>query len=304
MGFIYLITSPSGRQYVGQTINVKRRILSYKFKAKNYKGTVIILRSIKKYGWENHVFEIIEEVSNDRLDERERHWIEEFKTYIHKYPKERGLNLKEGGSGEGSIGVKWMHDIERRKKHSQKISGANNVFYGKRHSEETKATIGSKAKKRNLENGNKVPKWGYEKGLDAIRKQVLAYDLCGNFIKEYKSATDAGTELGIVVSCVVKVCKGKQTKAKGHIFRYKDGEIKDKISNEGLKKNKCVKRPILLLSPFGTVIKEYPSSIEASEDTKVNYGTIKWIARVGNMKPLSSGHIFIYKDTYESLNLN
>jgi len=269
--------------------------------SKNYHGRILILRSIKKYGWEKHVFEIIEEVSNDMLNDRERYWIEEFRTHIYKYPNERGLNMKEGGNGEGST---WMHDVERRKNHSKKISGEKNGFYGKKHSDDAKTTIGNKARKRNLEDGRRVPEWGAEKGREAIRKPVLAYNLDGDFLKEYKSVTDAAIDLCIDVSCVAKVCCGRHTKAKGYIFRYKDGDIKDKISNAGLKKNKGIKRAVLLLSPFGTIIKEYPSSIEASQDTKVNYGTIKWIARVGNMKPLSSGHIFIYKDTYESLNLN
>lgn len=299
-----MITSPSGRQYVGQTINVKKRILAYKFKSKNYQGTIIILRSIKKYGWESHVFEIIEEVSNDMLDERERHWIEEYKTYIHKYLKERGLNLKEGGSGEGSIGAKWMHDVERRKNHSKKVSGENNGMYGKKHSNETKDTIGKKAKKRNLDDGRVIPEWGAEKGREIIRKPVLAYNLNGIFLREYKSVTEAATSLGLDISCVAKVCAGKHSKAKGFIFRYKDECAGDKIDTAGLKKNKGIKRPILLLSPFGTIIKEYASIIDAAFENNLNYDAVKWKARQSAMKPMQSGHIFIYKDTYESLNLN
>ena len=68
---IYKITNPSNKVYIGQSINIKKRFKDYKYlKSKQTK----IFYSIKKYGYENHFFEVIEECIVDLLNERERYW--------------------------------------------------------------------------------------------------------------------------------------------------------------------------------------------------------------------------------------
>ena len=72
---IYKITSPSKKVYIGQSINIHKRIIQYK----NYKGNSssvgpILLNSFMKYGWDNHLFEIIEECNFKILNERETYW--------------------------------------------------------------------------------------------------------------------------------------------------------------------------------------------------------------------------------------
>jgi group I intron endonuclease len=57
--YIYKITNPSGKIYIGSTINIKDRI--YRYKTNRVKSQIKISRSISKYGWENHLFEIIYE---------------------------------------------------------------------------------------------------------------------------------------------------------------------------------------------------------------------------------------------------
>lgn len=79
---IYKITSPSNRVYVGQSVDIKSRWRSHKLS----KGK--IGNSFSKYGFENHIFEIIEECNIESLNERERYW-QDF--YDVLGPK--GLNL-------------------------------------------------------------------------------------------------------------------------------------------------------------------------------------------------------------------
>jgi group I intron endonuclease len=69
---IYKITSPSGRVYIGQSVNIKRRFSEYKSRNK-YKQP-ILHRSFKKYGVPYHTFEIIEECKREYLNLRERYW--------------------------------------------------------------------------------------------------------------------------------------------------------------------------------------------------------------------------------------
>jgi group I intron endonuclease len=73
---IYKITSPSGKIYIGQSVNILSRINKYK----NAKCITqpIILKSILKYGWENHLFEIVLECDKSELNEKERHYQELF----------------------------------------------------------------------------------------------------------------------------------------------------------------------------------------------------------------------------------
>lgn len=67
---IYKITSPSGKVYIGQSVNIKKRWITYKGIHSGSLGPHIV-NSLKKYGPENHIFEIIEECSIEQLNERE-----------------------------------------------------------------------------------------------------------------------------------------------------------------------------------------------------------------------------------------
>ena len=69
---IYKITNPKGKIYIGQSINIEKRKGSYEHA--RCKGQPKIYYSIKKYGWENHIHEIIEECSKEMLNERETFW--------------------------------------------------------------------------------------------------------------------------------------------------------------------------------------------------------------------------------------
>ena len=69
---IYKITTPFKEIYIGQSIDLERRIKSHKNKeARNFK----IQSSIKKYGIESHIFEIVQECSINDLDIIEEYWI-------------------------------------------------------------------------------------------------------------------------------------------------------------------------------------------------------------------------------------
>lgn len=83
---IYKITSPSGKIYIGQSINIIKRFKNYK--CLSCKDQPIIFNSFKKYGVENHIFEIIEECAVEQLNEREIYWKQ---YYIEKYNKQKML---------------------------------------------------------------------------------------------------------------------------------------------------------------------------------------------------------------------
>lgn len=124
---IYKIESPSGKIYIGSSVNIYHRIKYYK--SKNCKGQRKLFNSIEKYGWGNHKFEILEECTVDKLYERERY-------YGDKYDVlgDNGLNLILPKIGEVKVGI----SEETRNKMSESKKGEKNKFYGKNHTEESK----------------------------------------------------------------------------------------------------------------------------------------------------------------------
>lgn len=139
-GYIYKITSPSGKVYVGQTINLPQRLRQYKSMKKG--NQVKLVNSVNKYGWDAHTFEIIEELSYDgnktELNEREKYWIKEH-TAFGPY----GLNCTEGGDGQ--IGRVWTTE---QIANLSKAQMGNTSHLGFKNTDESKDRMSKSAKLR------------------------------------------------------------------------------------------------------------------------------------------------------------
>jgi group I intron endonuclease len=84
---IYKITSPSGRIYIGQSINIDKRWRDYFQMNTKTKSQIKLWRSFTKYGITNHTFEILEKCTiKDNLNKKERFWQDYFRVI------ENGLN--------------------------------------------------------------------------------------------------------------------------------------------------------------------------------------------------------------------
>lgn len=95
MGIIYLLESPSGRKYIGQTItHLEKRWKEHVDSSRRvYKDHCKILnRSIRKYGDKHFKKEILISCNDEDLDEYEIKYIEQYNT-ITPY----GMNIKDGG---------------------------------------------------------------------------------------------------------------------------------------------------------------------------------------------------------------
>ncbi|AYV79604.1 MAG: hypothetical protein Faunusvirus27_5 [Faunusvirus sp.] len=103
MGDIYLLTSPSGKQYVGQTVKFARsgkkqgylvRWNSHISEAnRNINYSRVLDAAIRKHGHENFKVELLEECEEDEMNEREQYYIKTINTM-----SPNGYNLTEGGS--------------------------------------------------------------------------------------------------------------------------------------------------------------------------------------------------------------
>lgn len=99
-----IVCFPTGRVYVGQTIDVNRRKKTHFQLLKSGKHTNRKLQSsFNKWGQKHFFFEVLEYcVSQDTANEREKHWIA-FYDSVRK-----GYNLTEGGNDGTHLGRKCI----------------------------------------------------------------------------------------------------------------------------------------------------------------------------------------------------
>lgn len=124
---IYKITNPLGKIYIGESENIPNRMYSYKIVSCQKQRK--LYNSIRKYGWEAHTFEIVEECDFDDLLCKERYW-QDFYNVLGV----EGLNLKLTNCGD----LKGVMSEETKNKISVKNSGSKNGMYGKQKTEEEK----------------------------------------------------------------------------------------------------------------------------------------------------------------------
>lgn len=128
MGFIYCITSPSNKIYIGQTKRaISKRIREH---SKCHGGSILLENAIAKYGMENMHIEILMEVNNELLNEYETMFIELLNTI-----EPNGYNIRSGGS-ENSI----FSESARERMRIAKL-GEKNHNYGKPRSDSCKLAI-------------------------------------------------------------------------------------------------------------------------------------------------------------------
>jgi group I intron endonuclease len=128
MGFIYCLTSPSGKMYIGQT----KRDVSRRFRehSKIIPGCVALNSAIKKYGFDTFKKEVLLEINNELLDKYEIKFIDFYNTV---FPN--GYNIRLGGS------VNSKHCSESCERMRQSKLGDKNPNFGKPRSDDTKSKI-------------------------------------------------------------------------------------------------------------------------------------------------------------------
>lgn len=150
---IYKITSPSSKIYIGQSVDIERRWLQHN---KCGTGERKLKNSFLKYGFENHIFEVIEECDLYFLNDREAHWQDYYDSIRN------GLNCRRTTSSDKSGYLseetkrrisesrKANPDVNTKRKgvplteeHKKKISDANK---GKIKSEDVRRKISESRK--------------------------------------------------------------------------------------------------------------------------------------------------------------
>jgi len=224
---IYKITSPTGKIYIGQSMNINNRLSKYR--NGNCVSQVKLHRSIVKYGWESHLFEIVEECDISELNDKERYYQDLFDCVNSKNlncrltttetktgklsedMKERIRKSKHGkihyfkGKKHKPESIEKMRISSTGKKFSEatklKMSidrkGIRRLF-GYTHSEETKKRIGDWGR------GRKPTEKHIKSLLERNSKLVLNIET-GIF---YESATEASEAHGLIYSSLISHING------------------------------------------------------------------------------------------------
>lgn len=192
---IYTLSNPITKEvrYIGKTkrklrFRMYQHLSNYKLmNEKSYKNSWIL--SLKKKSLKPDI-EILDIVDESTWAFWESYWISQFKAW--------GFNLTnmteggEGGSSKGPLGYKHTKEAKRR------ISIANR--------------------------GTKSEEW-LKNISEGMKKPIIQYDLGGNYLQEWKSATDAALALGDInkkknISAVLNNKYGKKS-AYGFKWKFK-----------------------------------------------------------------------------------
>ena len=115
MGFIYMLTSPSGKRYIGQTRRTVRQRVQQHLRDSTKSNSILLCRAIAKYGGATFKVETLLEVANHLLDEYEMKMIAAYNTT----DKQFGYNISPGGAGHNFENpesmAKMMATIEAKK---------------------------------------------------------------------------------------------------------------------------------------------------------------------------------------------
>lgn len=203
----------NGKIYIGQSVHIKARFNQHKNEAKNG-NTRPLYNAIRKYGVENFSFEVIEECSKEKLNEREIYWIKKYDSFHN------GYNLTPGGSEPYKVDIDLVYSLWDNGKSVKEIveitkiskSSVYNYLcdYKNYSASESNRRGGILAYKTAVNNGN---------CNDNLEVKIIQYTLTGEHIKDWYSQKQIERELGIESDLIGRVLNGKQKQAGGFQWR-------------------------------------------------------------------------------------
>jgi hypothetical protein len=190
-GIYKIINKINQKIYIGSSKNIRKRWKAHRTllnKEKHYNE--YLLAAYKKYGKENFIWEVVEFINVDKLQEREQYWINFFKSS----DREKGYNLCP--AAYSNLGLK--HTDESRRNMSL-------AHLGHKHTPESRKKIS-----------------------ESQYKTVYQFDLQGNFIKKYDSLLNAENETRIPRQAISGCCRKITKSAKGYFWSFENSFIEYK----------------------------------------------------------------------------
>lgn len=235
IGIVYKYTSPSGKSYIGQTIQGDKRKEQHRYNAQeeNYEGYYFpFYCAIRKYGWDSFKYEVLITIEKDNKEDLFNTLNDLEIYYIGFYNSiENGYNISIGGAGlsskchpsnvkvaqydlDGNYIQSFYSAAEAARtlnidssgiikccKFKSRKSGNCQWRYIKEDVNEQLPI--NKVKKKNS------PKITYCGKNNKRSKKVYQYTLDKSFIREWDSIADIVREIGYDSGSISKTCTGK-----------------------------------------------------------------------------------------------
>lgn len=243
----------NGKVYIGQSVNIAKRYIKHKFACNNIKSKEYnypLYVAIRKYGWENFSFEILEECTIEQLNEKEIYYIKKYNSYTG-FKNSNGYNMTLGGDTGRQYNYEeafklWNSgcgSVEIAKKLNCSISTSRLILY----------SLGIKDK---LENKKR------NAAYNNISHKVYQYSLYGKFIAEYRSLVDAAIAVGISKDAIINNLMHKSKEAGGYLWSSTKVESMPPLLN-------YLTRVIVKLSIDGVELARYKNIIEAAKQNNI-----------------------------------
>lgn len=261
---IYKITnSITGKIYIGQAQNLKRRIAEHGWQCKQSSGSFYFHNAIKKYGYENFYAELLEKVDDLKLlNEREQYWMDFYKSYNKKF----GYNTCSiAGSCRGNKATdetrkKLSDSLKGRKLSKETIEKMKLGRIGKIPRAAIEAATIARMKIARSDNSF------YKRMAEKFTKSVVQMDKDSKeIIKIWKGSKLAAETLNISKGSIQACCRGKCFTAGGFEWKYEiDNDKYINAKTKMIKNRKSREVPIYQINKStDEIIMEWKSMKEA-----------------------------------------
>lgn len=126
---IYKITNLiTNMSYIGQSTNIQKRWNDEKRRAfikDDNSYNYPLSKAFRKYGIENFTFEVLEECSQEQLNEKEKYWINQYNTFYNGYNQTLGGDTSIQKPKEKIIGI--IYDLENTDMYHKEIAKKWNI---------------------------------------------------------------------------------------------------------------------------------------------------------------------------------
>lgn len=205
MPYIYSITNVfNNKMYVGKTLkNIETRWKQHCVDAKKERcNKRPLYDAINKYGEEAFVIEILEEVSEENINEKEIYWIELLGTF------KNGYNATIGGDGCSYADYDLIYSLYQEKKNIQQIHQITGY---------DKSTIRNALERKGISKEERQ-----KRGREAIIRSIAQLDKeTKEIINVFPSIKAAYDSLGKQHSGhIAAVCSGKRKSIYGYGWKY------------------------------------------------------------------------------------
>lgn len=193
--------------YIGQSIHIEHRQKEHKNEMLSNRSNNKFYNALRKYGWENFSFQILEECSPEELNSKEVYWIKYYDSYLNGYNSTPGgqekyfnpqLIYDAWDEGLSNIEIAEKLNIDRHTVYNNLINYKNYSLH------ESKVRGGKLAYQSN----------------SSINNKIYQYDLEGNYLAEWPSRKEIMRVLGFDASVIGKCISNKRKTAYG--FQWKD----------------------------------------------------------------------------------